>query len=137
MPRLAAFPKAYMVDRCRTGAMSLDEWLGLAYNLNVDGGEFNGKRLLEPSTIKLMFTDQLAGMAGEFRFGLGFEINERELGAGNAKHSATAYRWGGYANTAFEIVPEANLFQVFMRQSIPTDHEIAEAVFEIVYTGTD
>jgi len=103
----------------------------------IDGGEFNGKQLLEASTIELMFTNQLAGMAGEFRFGLGFEINERELGAGNTKRSATAYRWGGYANTAFEIVPEANLFQVFMRQSIPTDHEIAEAVFEIVYTGTD
>ncbi len=103
----------------------------------IDGGEFNGKRLLEASTIKLMFTDQLAGMAGEFRFGLGFEINDRELGAGNAKRSVTAYRWGGYANTAFEIVPEARLFQVFMRQSIPTDHEVAEAVFEIVYAGTD
>jgi CubicO group peptidase (beta-lactamase class C family) len=102
----------------------------------VDGGEFNGKRILENATLELMFTDQLSGVAGEFRFGLGFEISDRELGAGDTKRSASAYRWGGYANTAFEVVPDADLFQIFMRQSIPSDHDVANAVFPIVYSGT-
>jgi len=102
----------------------------------VDGGEFNGKRILENATLELMFTDQLSGVAGEFRFGLGFQISDRELGAGDTKRSASAYRWGGYANTAFEVVPEADLFQIFMRQSIPSDHDVADAVFPIVYSGT-
>jgi CubicO group peptidase (beta-lactamase class C family) len=102
----------------------------------VDGGEFNGKRILENATLELMFTDQLSGVAGEFRFGLGFEISDRELGAGDTKRSASVYRWGGYANTAFEVVPEGDLFQIFMRQSIPSDHDVANAVFPIVYSGT-
>jgi len=103
----------------------------------VDGGEFKGKRILEDSTVALMFTDQLSGVAGEFRFGLGFQISDRELGAGDTKRSASAYHWGGYANTAFEIVPEASLFQIFMRQSIPFNHDVANAVFPIVYSGID
>jgi CubicO group peptidase (beta-lactamase class C family) len=101
------------------------------------GGEFKGKRILDDSTLELMFTDQLSGVAGEFRFGLGFEVNDAELGAGDSQRSVSVYRWGGYANTAFEVVPEANMFQIFMRQTIPSTHDVARALFSIVYSGTD
>lgn len=40
MPKLAAFPKAYMDDLCVTGAMSLRQWIELAATLQVDGLEF-------------------------------------------------------------------------------------------------
>lgn len=40
MPRLAAFPKAWMDPLCKTGTMSLDEWIDLAATLNIDGLEF-------------------------------------------------------------------------------------------------
>jgi CubicO group peptidase (beta-lactamase class C family) len=103
----------------------------------VGGGEFNGTRVLDDATLELMFTDQLSGVAGEFRFGLGFEVNRAELGAGDTQRSASVYRWGGYANTAFEVVPEEDMFQIFMRQSIPSTHEVARALFSIVYAGTD
>lgn len=103
----------------------------------VDGGEFNGKRILEDSTLALMFTDQLSGTAGDFRFGLGFAMDDIELGGGDTKRSATIYFWSGYANTAFEIVPEARLFQIFMRQSIPYNHDVSDAVFPLVYSGVD
>ena len=103
----------------------------------IDGGEFKGKRILEDSTVALMFTDQLSGVAGEFRFGLGFAIDDLELGSGEAKRSVTVYSWGGYANTFFEIVPEANMFQLFMRQSIPHNRDVANAVFPLVYSGVD
>ncbi|MFV1980743.1 MAG: sugar phosphate isomerase/epimerase family protein, partial [Rhodothermia bacterium] len=39
MPRLAAFPKAYMVELCKTGSMSLDQWIDLASGLDIDGLE--------------------------------------------------------------------------------------------------
>jgi CubicO group peptidase (beta-lactamase class C family) len=103
----------------------------------VGGGEFKGTRVLDDATLELMFTDQLSGVAGDFRFGLGFEVSDAELGAGDSKRSVSVYRWGGYANTAFEVVPEANMFQIFMRQSIPSTHDIARALFSIVYSGTD
>ncbi|RIK78119.1 MAG: myo-inositol catabolism protein IolH, partial [Planctomycetota bacterium] len=37
MPKLAAFPKAFMDDLCVTGAMSLRQWIDLAATLEVDG----------------------------------------------------------------------------------------------------
>ncbi|SRR6056297_322087 len=40
MPKLAAFPKAYMQALCKDGTMSLAEWFQLATTLDVDGLEF-------------------------------------------------------------------------------------------------
>jgi len=39
MPKLAAFPKAYLDDLCVTGKMKLVEWIELAATLNIDGIE--------------------------------------------------------------------------------------------------
>ena len=39
MPKLAAFPKAYMDDLCQTGKMSLRQWFELATTLDIDGVE--------------------------------------------------------------------------------------------------
>jgi len=39
MPKLAAFPKAYLDDLCLTGKMSLREWFELAATLDIDGVE--------------------------------------------------------------------------------------------------
>lgn len=40
MPRLAVFPKCFMDPLCRSGTMSLVEWIDLAGCLDVDGLEF-------------------------------------------------------------------------------------------------
>jgi sugar phosphate isomerase/epimerase len=40
MPKLAAFPKAYMHALCKDGTMKLAEWFQLASGLGVDGIEF-------------------------------------------------------------------------------------------------
>lgn len=40
MPKLAAFPKAYMQPLCKTGEMVLREWISLATPLGVDGLEW-------------------------------------------------------------------------------------------------
>jgi sugar phosphate isomerase/epimerase len=40
MPRLAAFPKAFMHALCKDGTMTLSEWIWLASNLDIDGLEW-------------------------------------------------------------------------------------------------
>lgn len=40
MPKLAAFPKAFMVELVKTGEMTLDDWIELAAKLDIDGLEF-------------------------------------------------------------------------------------------------
>ena len=40
MPKIAAFPKAYMHALCKDGTMKLSEWFALAATLDVQGLEF-------------------------------------------------------------------------------------------------
>ena len=40
MPKLAAFPKAFMQALCKDGTMTVSEWISLAANLEVDGLEW-------------------------------------------------------------------------------------------------
>jgi sugar phosphate isomerase/epimerase len=40
MPKLAAFPKAFMNALCKDGSMQLSEWISLAVQLNIDGLEW-------------------------------------------------------------------------------------------------
>lgn len=40
MPKLAAFPKAYMQALCKDGSMKVSEWIELASKLDVDGLEW-------------------------------------------------------------------------------------------------
>jgi sugar phosphate isomerase/epimerase len=40
MPRLAAFPKAFMQALCKDGSMKLSEWIRLASKLDIDGLEW-------------------------------------------------------------------------------------------------
>src|SRR3954466_8557667 len=40
MPKLAAFPKAFMRPLCRDGTMTLQQWIELATPLRVDGLEY-------------------------------------------------------------------------------------------------
>lgn len=40
MPRLAAFPKAFMQALCKDGSMKLSEWIALASKLDIDGLEW-------------------------------------------------------------------------------------------------
>ena len=37
MPKIAVFPKAYMDDLCVNGSMSVEDWLDVAAQLDVDG----------------------------------------------------------------------------------------------------
>lgn len=100
-----------------------------------DHGQFKGRRLLKPETLRLMFSDQLDGVAGAFRFGLGFAVEEITLGSGEARRKAMQYSWGGYASTEFRIVPAERLIQIFALQQIPTTQALALKEFAIVYEG--
>jgi CubicO group peptidase (beta-lactamase class C family) len=101
----------------------------------VDGGQFRGRRLLQETTLRLMFTDQLHGADKDSKFGLGFGIAEVELGSGDARRPATRYRWGGYASTEFEVVPTERFFQIFALQHVPYTDELAKGQFAIIRAG--
>tara|TARA_S200000501_G_C20843918_1_gene752881 strand:- start:743 stop:2038 length:1296 start_codon:yes stop_codon:yes gene_type:complete len=105
-----------------------DDYLRFCQML-LDGGIFNGKRLLSRTTIKLMTSDHLGssvkknlepgelllGVKG-YTFGLGFMIRKSE-GASAIAGSKGEYSWGGYAGTFFWIDPKENLIGILMSQT--------------------
>lgn len=103
----------------------------------IDGGRYQGQRLLQEDTIPLMFTDQLNGVAGGFRFGLGFAIADTQLGSGDGERTATQYSWGGYASTDCRLVPDAKLSQIVIRQRVPSSHDLANRLISSIHAGVE
>ncbi|MFP6763989.1 MAG: serine hydrolase domain-containing protein [Planctomycetaceae bacterium] len=101
----------------------------------VDYGMFQGQRLLKEDTVRLMFTDQLNGVAGDFRFGLGFAIADVPVGPADQQRQVKQYSWGGYASTDFRLVPDEHLFQIVARQRVPSAHGLAQRLFPVIYHG--
>lgn len=101
----------------------------------VNGGEFHGQRILKDETVNLMFIDQLKSVPGPFRFGLGFAIGEATLGSDENASKATQYSWGGYASTAFRIVPEEKLIQIVVRQRVPSANGLGNRLLPIIFKG--
>ncbi len=89
----------------------------------LNGGQWNGVRILKQSTVQEMTRNQigdLACMSPTDRFGYGFGI---VAGADkNQVASAGTYYWGGFYNTGFWVDPEKKLIGVFMTQLCPSDH---------------
>jgi CubicO group peptidase (beta-lactamase class C family) len=90
----------------------------------VNGGNYNGTRLLSRKTIELMSTNQIGDLTlgGGTQFGLGLSIltdkgTFRQLG------SAGRLAWGGAFNTTFWIDPKEKMIVVLMTQIYPTSHQ--------------
>ena len=89
-------------------------------NMLVNDGKHGRRQVIKPETVRQMFTDQLAGVGGGFRFGLGFSIDDVKIGAGSASRMAKSYAWGGYASTTFQVIPELKLVNIVVQQQVPT-----------------
>ena len=85
----------------------------------MNGGEFNGMRLLSRKSVELMTMNHTQGKLDDFGYGLGFGVTSdarflTELG------SVGAYYWGGFYYTSFVIDPKEDMIAIFMAQLHPT-----------------
>ena len=84
----------------------------------LNGGELDGVRLLAPSTVELMYRDQVPKGVPEFSpgqgFGLNFAVVKDPVEADGI--SKGEYYWGGAAGTWFWIDPAEDLIFVGMIQ---------------------
>jgi CubicO group peptidase (beta-lactamase class C family) len=87
----------------------------------LNGGEFDGVRILSPKTVELMSADHL-GEDVEFSagqgFGLGFSVLE-DLGQRGTPGSVGELGWGGAYHTSYWIDPVEELVVVYMTQLLP------------------
>src|SRR3546814_14553513 len=94
-------------------------------------GELDGARILKPSTVRLMATDQLdpaieerAWLPGKGAVGFGFDFAVRKSPPQTAEENRGAtgeYFWDGMASTRVWVDPANRLTPVFFVQTIPSD----------------
>ncbi|MGQ2935742.1 MAG: serine hydrolase domain-containing protein [Sphingopyxis sp.] len=129
-------------------ASTLDDYQRFARML-LNKGELDGVRILKPSTVKLMATDQLdpaiterAWLPGKGHVGFGFDFavrNGQPLTAEESRGATGEYFWDGMASTLFWVDPANRLTAVFFVQTIPYDgtlhRDFRAAVYGPDYRG--
>ena len=102
----------------------------------LNGGVYNGHRILSPRTVQLMTSNQLDfTYNGADNFGLGFSLTSAKSALKNARYEG-AYGWGGYFGTVYWADPKAGLVCLYMIQQTPNSHYDLETKFEqIVYSS--
>lgn len=97
-----------------------DYWKFLQMMLN--GGEYNGNRILSRKTVELMTTDHLGDITFPWTpgmgFGLGFEV-VKDVGDRGVPGSVGEYGWGGAYHSDYWVDPQEELIVVYFTQVIP------------------
>ena len=82
----------------------------------LNGGEYNGVRILARNTVRMMTMNQIGELSlGEDKFGLGFAIIT-ENGSRLSPSQAGTYSWGGAFSTTYWVDPKENMVVLLYRQ---------------------
>ena len=83
----------------------------------LNGGEYDGKRILSRHTIKMMITNQLGDISSDDKntFGLGFSLVSNE-DSGKEPVSVGTYSWGGIYSTDYWADPEEKIVGLIFKQ---------------------
>ncbi|SRR5579871_576527 len=100
----------------------------------LNGGEYNGKRILSRSTINMMTTNQIGDIPfGDNKFGLGFEIITAK-GSAKSQASEGTFDWGGMFSSSYWIDPKEKMVVQFVLQLYPNSHgDIHQKFKTLVY----
>lgn len=104
------------------GLLSTAEDYARFMQMLLNGGELNGKRILSPTTVKLMTSNQMRDIPynpGE-GFGLGFSIC-LDLGARGTPGSVGEFGWGGAYGSSYWADPMEDMVVIYFKQLIPTN----------------
>lgn len=107
----------------------------------LNGGEYNGVRLLEQGTVDLILQNHSGNLmaakhAGEYH-ALAFAVLNEEGEENGGRGNAGTFRWGGYFNTQYFVDPETQIFGIILKQTMnsgpdPTRWKFRALVHEAV-----
>lgn len=112
-------------------ATAMDYAIFLQMLLN--GGTYNGKRILSPATVRMITSNQIAALRiGEFYdFGLGFKLTTAAA-AGRAPLSEGSFEWSGIFGTAYWADPREKLVGLIMTQKYPNSWSDLDDKFKVL-----
>ena len=97
----------------------------IAEDIERNGGELNGNRILEESTVGLIMSDQLPE-------GASYEENSGYGLAGAVNLETGVYSWAGAASTNFWIDPANDMIIITYAQLMPSDYSYAYVFKDLV-----
>jgi CubicO group peptidase (beta-lactamase class C family) len=102
----------------------------------LNGGIYNGKRILSPRCVEMITSNQLDfHYNGTNDFGLGFEIVS-DKGANLGPRNKGSFSWGGYYGTNYWADPKAKLVCLIMTQQTPNSHgDLSNKFTALVYSS--
>ncbi|HVM87453.1 MAG TPA: serine hydrolase domain-containing protein [Puia sp.] len=131
-PDYPLFNKHYFSGGAGLSSTAYDYAIFLQMFLN--GGMYNGHRILSKRSVEMMTSGQLNFMFdGTNNFGLGFGTVSQQGGA-KGPWNEGSFWWGGFFGTSYWADPKEKLVCLFMTQQTPNSHgDIAEKFKELVY----
>jgi len=106
----------------------------------LNGGIYNGKRILSPHTIHIMMQNQVGDLwtSDRSHYGLAFGvINDKGVTVGGLGSKGT-FDWGGYFNTQYFADPQQNIIGIIYKQTTgagngdETSWKFRQMVFSLV-----
>ncbi|MES2988020.1 MAG: serine hydrolase domain-containing protein [Pseudomonadota bacterium] len=136
------FPKPAMTMGGAGLVAPIDDYMRFARMLG-NGGTLDGVRILKPSTVKLMSTNQLDARVterqwlpgkGNVGFGMDFAVRiGRPLNAEENRGALGEFFWDGAATTLFWVDPANKLTAVFFVQTKPFQMSLHRDIRRAVY----
>jgi len=129
-------PGTYFSGGAGLSSTAIDYAIFLQMLLN--GGEYNGKRLLARHTVRMMTMNQIGDInRGVNKFGLGFGITT-ERGSSIIPTPEGVFDWGGAFATTYWADPKEKIIGIFYRQLWGSSFgEIANKFKVLVYSALD
>ncbi|WP_128545196.1 serine hydrolase domain-containing protein [Larkinella soli] len=98
----------------------------------LNGGEYNGKRILSPVSVRMMTMNQTPAIPNQ-RFGLGFGIasdrEEARIGV-----SEGSFSWSGYFGTVYWVDPKEKIVALIFTQKVPNSYrDLADKFRALLY----
>jgi CubicO group peptidase (beta-lactamase class C family) len=100
----------------------------------LNGGEYDGKRILSRSSVRMMTSNQIGDLDfGNDKFGLGFGITT-EKSVVNTPLSPGTFSWGGMFSSSYWIDPKEKIVAQLFLQLFPNSHgDLHEKFKTLVY----
>jgi CubicO group peptidase (beta-lactamase class C family) len=105
----------------------------------LNGGQYNGKRILSRHTVDLMTSNQIGDTTWsepQFSFGLGFGIITK-AGQSRLGQSEGSYEWAGLYNTYYWVDPKERLVSLLYTQQVPFSTTLLDKYKVVVYQSLD
>ena len=133
-PNYPVLPKRYFSGGAGLTSTAWDYAIFLQMLLN--GGSYNGVRILSPRTVGMITSGQLPFLYnGTDNFGLGFGITSARAAAREVRGEGTI-SWGGYFGTTYWADPKNHVIGLIMTQQSPNSHaDFEPRVEQIIYSS--